>query len=358
VIAREPIPVHLVAGFLGAGKTTLLNRLLRDPALSDALVVVNEWGEIGLDHLLIERIEGDVLLLASGCLCCSLRDDLVEALERLLARRDAGRIKPFSRIVIETTGLADPAPILDALAADPVLAERLVLAGIVTLVDAINGEATLAARAEARRQVAVADRLVISKTDLVAPGERAARDARLRENLRRLNPRAAVFDAAAGEFSVEDFLAAGEADPDVSEALSEAPSRFRAEAAHGPAIGAQSLRWPTPIEWRAAAQLVDLLKAQFGARLLRAKGLIALADDPEKPLLIQGAQHVFSPPRRLPAWPDADRATRLVVIGEGLAPGEVDRFWAAVVGAPTIDQPDRAALVENPLAPRPGGLLA
>jgi len=233
----------------------------------------------------------------------------------------------------------------------------LTLAAIVTLVDAINGEATLAARAEARRQVAVADRLVVSKTDLVAPGEGAARLARLRENLRGLNPRASLFDAA-GEFSVEDFLAAGEADRGASDAPSEAPSRFRAEAAHGPAIGAQSLRWPTPIEWRAAAQFADLLKAQFGARLLRVKGLIALADDPGKPLLIQGAQHVFSPPRRLPAWPDADRATRLVVIGEGLAPGEVERFWAALVGAPAIDQPDRAALVENPLSPRPGGLLA
>jgi len=353
-----PLPVHLVTGFLGAGKTTLLNRLLRDPALSDALVVVNEWGEIGLDHLLIERVEGDVLLLASGCLCCSLRGDLVEALERLLARRDSGRIKPFSRIVIETTGLADPAPILNALAADPVLAERLTLAAIVTLVDAINGEATLAARAEARRQVAVADRLVVSKTDLVSPDEGAARFARLREILRGLNPRAALLDAAAGEFSVEDFLAAGEADPDASDALSEAPSRFLAEAAHGPAIGAQSLRWPTPIEWRAAAQLIDLLKAQFGARLLRVKALIALADDPGKPLLIQGAQHVFSPPRRLPVWPDAVRETRIVVIGEGLQPGEIERLWAAFMGGPAIDRPDRAALVENPLSPRPGGLLA
>ena len=354
--ALEPIPVHLVTGFLGAGKTTLLNRLLRDPALSDALVVVNEWGEIGLDHLLIERIEGDVLLLASGCLCCSLRGDLVEALERLLARRDSGRVKPFSRIVIETTGLADPAPILSALAADPALAERLTLAAIVTLVDAINGEATLAARAEARRQVAVADRLVVSKSDLLGPLGGGKKLARLREALRKLNPQAALLDASG--FSVADFLAAAELGAPHDGLFAEAPSRFRAEAAHGPAIGAQSLRWPRPIEWRAAAQFVDLLKAQFGARLLRVKGLIALADDPGKPLLIQGAQHVFSPPRRLPAWPDADRATRLVVIGEDLAPGEVERFWAACIGAPAIDQPDRAALVENPRAPRPGGLLA
>ena len=350
------IPVHLVTGFLGAGKTTLLNRLLRDPALADALVVVNEWGEIGLDHLLIERTEGDIVLLASGCLCCSLRGDLVETLERLLARRDAGRIKPFDRIVIETTGLADPAPILHALAADPALAGRLTLAAIVALVDAINGEATLETRAEARRQVAVADQLVVSKTDLAEGAERLAS---LREKLRKLNLRATLFDAAAGEFSVADFLATGAADlGEASEELAPPPSgRFRAEEPPHGAIRTHHLRWPTPIAWRDAAQFVELLASQFGPRLLRVKGLIALADDPGKPLLIQGAQHVFHPARRLPGWPDADRATRIVFIGENVERDEIDRLWAAFAGAPAIDGPDRVALVDNPLSPRPGGLL-
>jgi G3E family GTPase len=348
-------PVHLVTGFLGAGKTTLLNRLLRDPALANALVIVNEWGEIGLDHLLIERIEGDVVLLASGCLCCSLSGDLVETLERLLARRDAGRIKPFDRVVIETTGLAEPAPILHALAADPALAERLPLAAVVTLVDAINGETTLEARPEARRQVAAADRLIVSKTDLA---EGAARLAALRRTLRALNPRAALV--ASGEFSAADLLAAGPADLGAaSDELSPAPSgRFRAEAAPHNIIRTHHLRWPAPIAWREAAQFVERLATQFGPRLLRVKGLIALADDPGKPLLIQGAQNVFHPARRLPGWPDAERATRIVFIGEGIERDEIDRLWAAFAGAPAIDSPDRTALTDNPLSPRRGGLFS
>ena len=172
--AREPIPLHVVTGFLGAGKTSLINRMLKSAALADALVIVNEWGEIGLDHLLFEAVEGEVISLNSGCLCCTLRGDLVDRLNDLLDRRDAGTIAPFARVILETTGLADPAPILLALAADPRLAARFRVAGVTTLVDAVNGEATLAARGEAQRQAALADRIGLAKSDLVAADARSA----------------------------------------------------------------------------------------------------------------------------------------------------------------------------------------
>ncbi len=201
--AREPLPLHVVTGFLGAGKTSLINRLLRSAALADSLVIVNEWGEIGLDHLLFEAVEGEVISLNSGCLCCTLRGDLVDRLNDLLDRRDAGTIAPFARVILETTGLADPAPILLALAADPRLAARFRVAGVTTLVDAVNGEATLAAHEEAQRQAALADRIGLAKSDLVAADGRSVRLAAVRAALSALNPVATILDVAAGELDCD-----------------------------------------------------------------------------------------------------------------------------------------------------------
>jgi G3E family GTPase len=348
VTGPDPIPFHIVTGFLGAGKTTLMNRLLCAPALAGALVVVNEWGEIGLDHLLYERLSGDAILVNGGCVCCALRGDLIDALRDVLARRDAGALPPFGRIVLETTGLAEPAPILHALCSDPDLAGRLSLAGVTTLVDAVNGEATLRARPESARQAALADRLVVAKSDLLPQSERAARLGRLRAELRALNPVAAILDGAAGECAPEDFIAVSGALPP-----SDSPSM---SSAHG--VATFVFRTEKTIDSADFARFLSILGSMLGPRLLRLKGLFSLAERPETPILVEGVQHVFHPPRPLPRWPDGDHSTRAVLIVEGVGAREAENLWAALTRAPRIDAPDLAALSDNPLAPRAGGLLA
>jgi G3E family GTPase len=336
--------MHLVTGFLGAGKTTLINRLLRAPELSETLVIVNEWGEIGLDHLLFETIADDVILMAAGCLCCTLRGDLIDGLHDVLRRREEGAMPPFTRIVLETSGLADPAPILHAWLADAMLAGGTEIAGVTTVVEAVDGAATLEAHGEARRQVALADRIALTKVDLVS----AQAALGLREALHEINPAARVLDAASG-FGAREFLA-GPLDFPFSQ-------RATRMAAHGGAVRTRVFTTSEPIGAQALARFLARLGAMLGPRLLRVKGLVATVELPDRPLVIQGAQHVFHPPRRLSAWPDGSRETRLVVISDGLETADVEGLWRALVGTPEIDRPDFSALTENPLAPRLGGLF-
>jgi G3E family GTPase len=319
-------PVHLVTGFLGAGKTTLLNRLLRDPALAETLVVVNEFGEAALDHRLYERLDGEIALLASGCLCCTLRGDFAEALRALLKRRAAGELS-FRRIVVETSGLADPGPILYALFADATLAIETRLAQVTTLVDAVAGLATLERHGEARRQVALADRLVVTKGAAEAP---------LRAALARLAPTAAICEAS--DFDAAQFL----------DAFPRSAAGLSPRAAHGGGE-ARTFRSATPIEPARFARFLSVLGEVSGPRLWRVKGLVATADAPGQPWLVQGAQHALAPPLRLAAWPAGPQETSLTAIGEDLA--AVERLWAALTGSLAPDAPDWSALTDNPLAP-------
>jgi G3E family GTPase len=369
------LPLSIITGFLGAGKTTLLNQMLRDPELADTVVIINEFGEIGLDHLLVERAEGDMLVLSSGCLCCSIRGDLIATLEDLLRRRDNGRMPAFGRVLIETTGLADPAPVLHTIMYHPYLMLRFALDGVITLVDAINGAATLDAHVEAVKQVAVADRLVLSKSDLADAQPQREALGMLLARLRQLNPAAPILDAVKGEATAASLLDAGLYDS--SRKIADVGRWLRAEAYDDPAhdhdhdhghgqhrhdvnrhdahIRAYCLRSEALIALPAFDMFLTLLRGQHGPRLLRVKGIVGLADDPSRPIVIHGVQHVFHPPVRLDAWPDADHSTRIVFILRDLPESFVTSLWGAFTGAP--EGPDAAALADNPLAPRRGGLL-
>ena len=339
-----PIPLTVLTGFLGAGKTTLLNALLKRPELADTAVLVNEFGEIGLDHLLMERLDGDTVLLAAGCLCCTVRGDLARALEALWDRVLAGQ--SVARVVLETTGLADPAPILQTLIADPRLARRFALAGVVTLVDAVTGPATLDAQEEAVRQVAVADRLVLTKTDLADPAAVTV----LAQRLRALNPVAPVLQAVAGAIGPELLLAGGPYDPaakapDVAAWIGAAAADDHGHGhdhhdhghhhhghghdhAHDPnrhdaRIRALCLEFATPLPWTGVAGYLEMLAMTRGAALLRLKGILDLEGE-ERPVAVHAVQHLFHPPTRLAAWPPgAPRRSRLVFVLRDLDPAVV-----------------------------------
>jgi G3E family GTPase len=331
-LAADRPPVSVITGFLGSGKTTLLNRLLRDPGMARAAVIVNEFGEVALDHLLVATPNENTVLLANGCLCCTIRGDLVGTLADLLARRGAGGVPAFDRVLVETTGLADPVPVLRTLASDETIAPRLRAGAVITLVDGVNGESRLDDCPEAVKQAAVADCLLVSKTDLAEP----AALAKLRRRLARINPGAQVHEVLHGAIAPGLLFETALLEP---ASRREAVERWLNEDAYtiaGPArravrhtdgIHAFAVRHDDPVTGAGLTAWLNLMATLKGARLLRVKGIVNVAGSP---VVVHVVQSVIHEPVTLDAWPSADRGTRIVFITRGMERSEIEATLPAL----------------------------
>jgi G3E family GTPase len=349
----ERLPVSVITGFLGSGKTTLLKNLLRQPDMADTAIVINEFGEVGLDHLLVEQAKEDTILMSSGCLCCSIRGDLIDTLRRLYKRRERGEVPRFKRLVIETTGLADPAPILQTLIGDPLLGAFYRLDGVIATIDAVNGMDQLDRQSESVKQAAMADRLVLTKTDLADAAQHKA----LEDRLRAINPAAPLVPVAHGAVAAERLFNAGlynpaEKSPDVARWLKEEAYAQQAEAhhrghdghdhhhdhpldvnRHDDHIRAFCLTYDRPVAWDRFVNWIEMLITMRGADLLRIKGILNVAGS-DAPVAIHGIQHLFHPPAVLPGWSGADRRSRIVFITRDLERAWLEQSMAEFLAEP------------------------
>ncbi len=341
--ADSRTPVHILTGFLGSGKTTLLRRLLADPALADTAVIINELGEVGLDQLLVREVAEDVVLLSSGCLCCTVRDDLLSTLADLDRMSLSGEIPPFSRAVVETTGLADPAPIMQALLSERRLVSRFRLGQIVTAVDGLNCDATLAAHREARQQLGIADRLVLTKCDLIDASTRES----LVDKLGALNVNATVRTSGSSAGSVAELLADDDAPwhrpPDAPVDVSAHDARDRGHDhdeghVHDGTIGTFTVALSEAVAWEPFVEWLELLLYSRGDSILRVKGLLHVVGD-DLPVVVQGVQHVLFPPEHLPAWPETTRSGWLVFIARNLTRSSIEASLRSLTEGSPVTAP-------------------
>jgi G3E family GTPase len=339
------VPITLITGFLGSGKTTLLNNLLRDPGMADTAVIINEFGDVAIDHLLVESAIENAVVLQSGCICCTVRGDLVDTLTELKAKAERGELPPFSRIAVETTGLADPASIVQIFATEPLLASQFALRAVVTTVDAANAQSQIDQFDEARRQVALADVLILTKSDLVEREDVAALSGRLR----RINPGAEIVVVLHGAISPADLFECTPAAPSGSgkEALrwlrSEAftsaghdhhDHHGHAHSHHDDAIKAFAVTLDAPIEPAALRQWLASILSLRGKDLLRMKGIVNLKGS-DGPLVMHAVQDILHPPVRLDTWPSEDHSTRIVFITRNIPRDALQRSLELLAGSHT-----------------------
>jgi G3E family GTPase len=354
-------PITILTGFLGSGKTTLLNRALRDPAMANTAVVINEFGEIGLDHVLAARSDDTIMVLENGCLCCTVFGDLVTTLNNLYHAREDGEIPRFDHVVIETSGLADPSPLIQAFLSDPTLAGLYRIGTVVATVDAVNGPATLDNHIESVRQVALADRILVTKLDLLGAAEAKAAEAALTARLRRLNPAAKISRIDDPALDIGELLRGPGLDPGGASADARAWLNVAAyesggdqhsnradhhhhddhahhdhddhhdhHGLHDRDIASFCFIREQPIAREALRLLLDALQQNLGPNLLRVKGLVHVAEEPDCPAVIQGAQHLLHNLSWLERWPDEDRRSKLVFITQGFDRAEVEDMIAVL----------------------------
>lgn len=346
-MAQTPhTPVTILTGFLGSGKTTLLNRALRDPAMARTAVVINEFGEVSLDHALAASSDDTIMVLENGCLCCTVFGDLVGTMNRLYHAREAGEIPRFDHVVIETSGLAEPSPVIQAFLSDPTLAGLYAMGGVVATLDAVNGHGTLDNHIESVRQVALADDILITKLDLAADPDNT--EASLRERLRRINPAARVAridDPAIDPIALLRAPPADTADPRAwlkADAYAQHEHEHEHDGhghhdhaghyhgLHDRDIASFAFIREQPISREALRLLLDALQQNLGRNLLRVKGILHIAEEPDKPAVIQGAQHLLHNLSWLDRWPDDDRRSKIVFITQGYDRAEVEDMIAVL----------------------------
>ncbi len=337
-----PKPVTVITGFLGSGKTTLLSALLKKEEMESVAVIINEFGEVGLDHALVEHSDENIVELQNGCICCTIQGDLQKTMLDLIDKMTKGEISYFDKVIIETTGLADPVPIIHTLISSMDLQRIYTLDGVITVVDATNGEKTLDLQPEAVKQAALAERIIISKIDLIEKDKELS----LENRLRAINPSIKIIKSIFGDVSISDLINLGAYDPfsksrDVKEWLAVESMNSHHDHdhdhhhvnvnRHDENIEAFSMTSDKPVNIMAFGLFKDLLMAQMGPDLLRIKGIINI-EGKDRPAIIHGVQHIFHPVHWLDKWPDSDKQTKLVFITRNVKKEQIEGFFNALMG--------------------------